>query len=659
VVTIVENILIHQDSEPIKLPIEGLAEKGDVKRGEFYMKLQIIQLFTIILLLLIGQTKVFAIANEKEGGIAERIFKQYEDPDITLRSYAMVDFGCSGTMIGPNTLLTAAHCYDKSSRLTINFRVYSPETEKQFVESYTCTYLTHSWPDTDIILYDCPANAKGENPGDIYGYLDFEISFDHDGRVNPGPPNEGESLYSVWTNPITSLKDSIQHMLYSKGTVTNNEADFWASPGKDDPKCGGKERRKIGVSTDLWSQRGASGSSQISPSTHRLVLGPQSTGQLDKKGRNQLSISDYLYWGWAQPEVDSPDCKPGTQDAVNQTYLSSLNIENPERYYGFIDKELDGFFDIQHDLELMRGETERDWMWLGFESMRRNALWTQTTYSDFDTSNSVTGIARLARTRNIGKVVPDYWTALSHNGLELVSQTKYRVSFMIFVDRTGNSKPLQVCLGNGGTDCVKIAAPKGRWVTRVAEFVASDENSLRFDLAQETVLALAAVSIIANDAVMDFDSHDARYNWRNQDTGTRGLIWPEGRKTTEEDRLGTPDWAGVVKHNKLSPESWSLRNRQLAIKGGYEYQVCFHHRESIGSPLETNVTGMARIVNERGAISESSVSFEPSNNYQEDCSNWFYVPTDDNNLQFGTLGYQYSEPGIYFVDDITIHQRPF
>jgi ELWxxDGT repeat protein len=45
-------------------------------------------------------------------------------------------------------------------------------------------------------------------------------------------------------------------------------------------------------------------------------------------------------------------------------------------------------FDVQQDLERLRGENKRDWYYLGFESERRNALWdVDTTYTSIDAAN--------------------------------------------------------------------------------------------------------------------------------------------------------------------------------------------------------------------------------------------------------------------------------
>ena len=56
------------------------------------------------------------IPKEQTGGVADRVYFHYENPDVTMRSYAAVTLEdtngssyCSGTMIGPNVMMTAAH----------------------------------------------------------------------------------------------------------------------------------------------------------------------------------------------------------------------------------------------------------------------------------------------------------------------------------------------------------------------------------------------------------------------------------------------------------------------------------------------------------------------------------------------------------------------
>ncbi len=617
------------------------------------MKSLTFKFLTTASILLMPYTNAFAIAVEKAPDVAGRIFMKYQDPEIALRSYATVDSqGCSGTMIGPNTLMAAAHC--SGAPKTINFRLYSPDTAEQSIESFNCTYLTHNFPDSDLILFDCPANVSGENPGDKYGYLDFDIRLDSRDTLRIGRDNleVGSALYSVWTNPINSIGG--QHMIYSEGTITNNEDGVWSNPDMSRPACGANARdMKIGIATNLWSNGGASGSSQISLNNHRLVLGPLSIGNTDTRGRNQMSILDYLVWGWAEQNVGTEGCRPSVRSTVNESYLSGLGVTDPTKYYGFMNKDSDGVFDVQQDIEQMRGETRRDWTWLGFESHRRNKLWTKTEGASISSADPVTGISKLKRGDDEGNF---FKQILSHELLDLESGENYRMSFMFHMASESNSNAIQVCV-NG---CVEINVPKGVWVTRVHEFEAADDSALRFKMPKNTTGWLAAVSVIRNDAVMDFDSHDTRYNWRTVGTGERGLIVPEGRPEESSSPIRTNDWAGVVLHKKTTgsdTQSWSLRNKQLAIRGGYEYKICFNHRWSTRWQVNAGVEGTVRLTNKAGVIAGSSLVFSLGRNYQQQCTSWFNVPTDDNLLMFGAKGTQRYRTGGFYVDDITFQRR--
>jgi hypothetical protein len=138
--------------------------------------------------------------------------------------------------------------------------------------------------------------------------------------------------------------------------------------------------------------------------------------------------------------------------------------------------------------------------------------------------------------------------------------------------------------------------------------------------------------------------------WRNHNTGARGLILPIGVDSATE-----PDWAGVVPRDIHRPldNDWPLRNRQLAINGGEQYKVCFSYRRSPGDPLTASY-GEMRMLNEFGAIPDSTWFVDPSDTWQRSCSSWFDVPTDDNNLQFGVLAFTGSASGAWLVDDIEV-----
>ena len=268
----------------------------------------------------------------------------YRQPSaaFVLRSYAAPDVGgCSGTMIGPRTLMTAAHCSgaDKS----IKFRLYasygglaaSYSGVRLPEEVFTCKYLTHAYPDMDLILFDCAPNEKGESPGDKYGYLDFDVKYGPNGKVDFAQQARqhlapGDKLYSIWANPVDSL-GGIWHMLFSDGAIASNSSNVWSNPDPARPACGGElGDRRIGIDTNLWGVGGASGSSQISSDSHRIVVGPTSTGGVvEGPFRGAIAIVDYLQFGWADPRVGTAGCADGVRDPVNRAYLLTQGISDP------------------------------------------------------------------------------------------------------------------------------------------------------------------------------------------------------------------------------------------------------------------------------------------------------------------------------------------
>ena len=646
------------------------------------------------------QPEAALIATERCDGIAERVYWDYTDPDVAMRSYAAVDrlYGCSGTMIGPNIMMTASHCGDS---VGARFPVYvsiagscgGTDPGVRQLEDFPADNLINTFPDTDITLAYCPP-VNGINPGDKYGYVDFDVVMTPQGVLNYSASRSlltvGTQIYSIWQNPIEDFSNPAErggHLLYSEGTLTEiNRADDWFNPlvnpagfgcvkelcvggttpgvpcKPDSPNpcpggsCVTQPLRNLAVFMDLWTNGGGSGSSQLSADSHRILVGPTSTGCMDCPGRTALSIADYLRFGWADSNMAF--C---SRDHVNRTALTNLGIADPTIYYGLLDKNGDGLFDVQHDLEMLAGEGRRDWYFLGFESARRNALWSPWPTPpcpgcdpavSFDTSDPVTGLALL---NMVGGGFPGYWPTLLHRRLNLQADRFYRISLMANLSQASQRNSLQVCLrGTGDDDCFLVDPPVGSWSMHVARLWAPADAELEFSLRDGTRLSLAAVSVIEDGAVMDFDTHDKRYPWRDENTGGRGLIWPNGVTSNVQ-----ADWAGVVRRDPSRPggEDWSLRNRQLVLNAGDEYRVCFSYRNSEREPLPPNTTTAAlRIMDAGGMVPLSGVLFLPRfASWTRTCSFWFRPSTDDNNLQFGFI--TTDTTGAYLVDDLAIERR--
>ncbi|MEM7230619.1 MAG: dockerin type I domain-containing protein [Planctomycetota bacterium] len=601
-------------------------------------------------LVLIASQLPAQIARERPGGVAERVFLHYDDPDVALRSYATVDTGgCSGTMIGPNVLLSAAHC--SAADRNVTFRVYTGSTV-QATERFFARYLTHSFPDTDLVLYYVQPNSRGENPGDKYGYLDFDVVYDMNGRVarpaSAGLHARGSEVYAVWTNPITSIGGG-WHMIYSRGDVTSILRPGWFSPGVDGERCPTNllPTLNLAVHSDVWSRGGASGSSSMSTETHRLLLGPLSTGVQDAPGRQQLSIVDYLTWGYADPSTGQ-SCDPTVRRTVNEDFVRSLGVD-PADYYQLMDKDRDGIFDIQHDVERERGEMRKDWYWLGFESARRNAMWDvwQPQALRFDTSNSEVGLARIdTRSLNGTREI------LSHSGLRLLRNREYNLSLLAALyDGPSNAFVRFRLVENGRSRTILQAnLPRGRWVLPAANFrTTAAAPTLHIDVSGQSNLSLATISIIERDATMNFDTHDKRYMWRNHNTGGRGTIWPNGRTA-----VATPNWCGVARVDPAATrgDDWSLRNRHFALVAGKTYRLTFVHKRAVRDPLTSGSRGVLRVTDWSGEITRHE--FTPGNNWSSGATPEFTVPTSSNNVEIGVIARDSRARGSYLIDDIRV-----
>lgn len=218
------------------------------------------------------------IVSEKPDGIAERaVFHYGSDPMATLNSYSVARITslgpCSGTMIGPNVLITVAHCW--SGYATADFRVDVSPTDQR-TERFKCSYLLHTWPEMDLLAYWCFPNPAGENPGDKWGYVDFELSYRLNGPVDHARSRNlvqvGNPLVSLWWNAIGTTGD---HTIYSRGKVTDTARALWANPGGD--LCEQDDDDRVGINSDVWGAGGASGSQQFVPATGRAILAPLST----------------------------------------------------------------------------------------------------------------------------------------------------------------------------------------------------------------------------------------------------------------------------------------------------------------------------------------------------------------------------------------------
>lgn len=146
------------------------------------------------------------------------------------------------------------------------------------------------------------------------------------------------------------------------------------------------------------------------------------------------------------------------------------------------------------------------------------------------------------------------------------------------------------------------------------------------------------------------DTHDKRFNWRNDMNGDRAFVIPEGKPSKV---FGAFSWAGPVSGTTEAMVDWSLRNRQMAFIPDEAYRLCFSVL-----PLDPNSQtpgwGIVRIKG-GGSLGTAYVVdvFQVSPRWRQICTRGFQVKTSDNILQFG----HFLTSPDYLVDDIRLEKQ--
>jgi hypothetical protein len=574
-----------------------------------------------------------ALTAENPGGTpgtAEVVARHYlRDPDLTFWSFAAqaIVGGCPMTFIGPNITVSAAHCGAKSE--LVGFEVYRTTTPPFDAEGeqVRCEALYQTFdvrpsvgPFTDLVLHYCPPLAGGLNPGDKYGYIDLDTD----------PVVVGAPIYSVWSHDVNSL-GMIQARLYSPGRVTSIDSEFYG--------------HRRGVEMDAWAAVGGSGSVHINPANSRIWVGPLSTAARGDGAayREALSMRDYLSFA----VVDGGSGNPAN---INVAEISAHGL-NPADYHGATDKDGNWLFDIQEDLERVYGEGRRDHLQLGFESERRNNLWMANP-------SGVTFYPRDAQIHiHVARPGSTPWVLLRHEKLNLKPNTTYRISIMTYTRSAGSAGALQIQLFDPQSFAVTHATldtrPSADWVEQAFELRSGPRPPvLRFRAMDTLDMSLAWLSVIETGSVMDFDTHDKRLHWRNDDNGRRAFVLPNGRGAGV-------DWAGYVGRDRgVSGTGWPLRNRQLAFVKNHSYRVCFWARQLGGGGYGFDwATARLKSTSQGGSQSLTTITFTPGPDWTQHCLDRVTVPTSDNMLQFGIPAFGGSRPeDSYLVDDITIEE---
>lgn len=620
------------------------------------------------------------IITEQPGGVAERVYFRYDiDAMATQNSYAVAkvtsqptstwpNTSCTGTMVGPNVMLTAAHCH--GDRKTATFRAYVSGNEQR-KESFDCDYLVHTWPENDFSAHWCFANDSGENPGDKWGYVDFEFDILPNGRVNHNRSRDfvqpNDEIYSIWWNPIDDVPEGgwpnfgKNHLLYSEGQITDIFAQLWANPGGS--HCSQADDDDIGVRSDVWGAGGASGSLQFSSTTGRAVLAPLSLAPGTPEGgpsRWASSLIDMLDFAriW-DTRVENPLTPPGCMSRlgpyINLRALQTLwdvgirfnpNWSAFTQYLGALDKNRNGVVDIQEHLERSAGEGNRDFYYINFNSNRLNV-----SLAPFGPTAAVNWLGPLGflsaeDVRDSGPDVDDHLVSprmlLHHTGLGLDASSPY----LVLVNSQGTATAddtLRVCV----EECRFENFGNTLRDTSISHFAGG--GHLLLSSHSKAPANVWDITISTPTTLYDFDTADKRRIWSRRNGPPAGLepafIWPQGRTTQRQ-----VDWAGIIRdENRSRSSEFSLSTHLLPIPAG-EASVCFFARGLNGSGGQR--TGVVQLISD--GTSELVFDIEDGN-WNQICLTGAKVDEGGSELIFGsraTKGFRYA------VDDITINGLP-
>jgi hypothetical protein len=558
------------------------------------------------------------------------------EPDVTLRSYAVFtqgDDSCTGTMVGPNVAMTAQHCFPNPATLPaskIVFRTFREDGQRFGEESFVCESVLSAWGiDGDRLPYDltllhCPPNAAGENPGDKYGYLDFDTS----------DPVVGEKLYSVWRNTLEEPTYRPDVRLWSTGSVHSTS---WR------PDYPSAVLAMEGVP-------GASGSAHVVPVTGRIKIGPLS---LAGDGfRYAFSMKDYFEKAQSVGRIENGQFVP----RQNSVYLVKklpeffANEPNPAvqhnlaRYTGTLDRwsgttqTPNKVFDVQEDLERHDGEGPRAWYAFDFGSERQNAVWKRASSATFVPA---AGLVRIQRA-GTGPI-----TALTHDRIRLPVGGRVRVSAEVRTRSTSSSAALRIsAVGFGGATASGAVATvaDGNWRKVTFTLTTPAWSELRIESLGAFDGDLANLVIADAEAPLGFDNHDERRLWTNANDGKRAKIVPEGRNAATR-----VDWAASVEsdRSRTPAQDWALRSWSLGILGGVSQRLCFDVK---ARPSSGAATGQVKI--NSGSATPLSQSFAITTSWRRVCTSPFTPPTGDNVLLFGVADTDRTVSRGYFVDNV-------
>jgi hypothetical protein len=532
------------------------------------------------------------------------------DYNRTFRGYAASlryngNASCSGAMIGPNVMMTASHCGAGDATIDFFMHVSNDKYANFQTDRYSCQRLLRMHDDTDLMLYWCPAK-DGVNPGDKYGYLDFEVSITTTGMLDVARSLERAVVDTpvrvFWWNNLVEPTAVSRAILVSEGMVTSRaETTGWPSI-----QGGCNSTPAPIMRTNVWVKSGVSGSSTLS-AKNRIVGGPTTLASGSADGDDTLTtnaIVDYLTRTVVYSPTGGQRCDGGGGSQLNGTLISSLGLD-PADYAGAVDKNNNGLFDLHEDAEAGRLLTASSYYWLGFESNRRNKAWSSTT-------TPAPGFSISATDENGGTALLRNGTAITHRTLNLTDGALYQLRGRLTFLGTGSlpissgTEPLGPPLAtlSGSTGVQRFAVNlEGRGAPHVLQFGPASIGSF-----VSPVVLLADVTLARKNATYTFRGFDERLQWRT-DAGKNALFLPVG----VDESSSLVDFSMAVRPGAPTGSA-------ALFFGASSNQLCFSRRKDprlVDPEAGPNPNGIVKI-RDAGGI-KLNLAFNVTNSWVDGC----------------------------------------
>lgn len=556
-------------------------------------------------------------------------------PDRARNAFAAASIpGCSGTFIGPNILMSAAHCTPAAST-TGSLRLHNPSPQTY---SFTCDRLLSTDNDTDLVLLYCPTVPGEVAPGLRFGYADLAF----------WNPSGSDLLYSIWLNNVGGTQNQpaeFNVMLWSAGQVTNT-TNVTTSYGHASSVVGqamctsptqwnNANQVATEVQTSVANAVVGSGSPQFDADTNLLVVGPTTGGGDPSSWRTGLPWFHYMDLGWlpnavndtspADGMIDGKECFnspfPSTYDSV----FSSFGLSAATFRGQLLDGNGDFVIDAQRAIEQSLGEPYRDYMFPWFGSLRNNVQWTLSSGTNINPGNQL-------------MTIPANGTARWRGPKSGASGT-YMVSIDAHVSGGTSGTTGEVCLRNT-LDCNTFSLTNSDWLRftfRITNGGTELEPRIRFLNHPGKTLNVTQFRIVRANSTYNFDTIDLRRRWEYTASGSAAPILARGATSGI-------NFSGLVTRSYVGG-NWNTRHYGLIFRQGFTHTVCFRHRAESGTPV-----GKMRLVS-WGGWTSPELTFNPTASWSFTCAPAVGVPSNKEGIQ---IQFDVNAAASYQVDDITI-----